>query len=356
MNATCSRLNPFVTPSRPKRRPRGIALITALFVLFFLLTLATTYVFTVQLEINLARNYEDDLKAQYIAKAGIYRAMGELRNQTRSGSFAYPRPDLPEDQELYERYQEVYVDVPVGGGSYTVKFKDNFGQVGYGPMDESSLININALAQKQDRETLSRLFETVVDDFTTIDKILDCLIDYIDSDDFSGVNGAEQMEYEDLEPPEVIANAPMRDINQFLIILEVMKKLYPEEIDDTIWFGEDLNANGILDPNEDDGAENPPFDDMDGTLDKGIKEYLTVDSNTATINPNTASPDVLKIMMPENYEQILEERQIAHVSGNSSVFRIRSYGKYRGYTHVVEWVVSLGGGDRYPSILKMYSL
>ena len=135
-----------------------------------------------------------------------------------------------------------------------------------------------------------------------------------------------------------------------------MKNLYPDEIDDSIWFGEDMNGNGILDPNEDDGTESPPYDDMDGVLDKGIKDYLTVHSNTSTVNPNTASPEVLKIMMPERYEQILEERQFGHVGGNSSVFRLRSYGKYKGSTHVVEWVVTLAGANRYPAILKMYSL
>jgi type II secretory pathway component PulK len=356
MKKGCLNHNPFLKRQyRSRSGQRGVALITALFVLFFLLTLATTYVFTVQLEINLARNYEDDMKAQYIARAGIYRALGELRTQTRSGTFSYPRPDREEDAELFDRYQEVYNNVPVGGGRYTVKFKDNFGQVGLGPMDESSLININALAQSQNRELLSRLFDQSIDDLATVDKVLDCLIDYIDKDDFASVNGAEQMEYDDLDPPATIANGPMKNIHEFLTVLEVMKNLYPDEIDDTIWFGEDSNGNGILDPNEDDGFDSPPFDDMDGILDRGIKDFVTVDSGTDKINPNTASPQVLEIMMPDQYEQLIEERQFGPVSGNSSVFRIRSYGKYKGYTHVVEWVVTVGRGS-YPSVIRMYSL
>jgi type II secretory pathway component PulK len=347
--------NPFIRKTRRRRRQRGVALITSLFVLFFLLTLATTYVFTVQLEINLARNYEDDMKAQYIARAGIYRALGELRNQSRGSTFSYPRPDREEDAELFERYQEVYNNVPLGGGRYTVKFKDNFGQVGLGPMDESSLININVLAQQQNRDSLARLFEYSIEDLATIDKVLDCLIDYIDKDDFAGVNGAEQMEYDDLDPPATIANGPMNNINEFLIVLEVMKKLYPDEIDDTLWFGEDANGNGVLDPNENDGFDSPPFDDMDDVLDRGIKDFVTVDSGSDKINANTASEEVLQIMMPDQYEQIIEDRQFGPVSGNSTVFRVRSYGKYKGYTHVVEWVVTVGG-SRYPSVIRMYSL
>ena len=349
--------NPFLQGRlRRNSRQRGIALIAALFILFFLLTLATTYVFTVQLEINLARNYEDDLRAQYIARAGVYRALGELRNQTRGGSFTYPHPDREEDAELFERYQEVYNNVPLGGGKYTVKFKDNFGQVSLGPMDESSLININKLAESQNREALARLFETSIDDLATVDKILDCLIDYVDKDDFASINGAEQMEYDDLEPPATIANKPMNNINEFLIVLEVMKKLYPDEIDDSLWFGEDMNGNGKLDPNENDGYDTPPFDDMDDVLDRGIKDFVTVDSGSDKVNGNTASRQVLEIMMPDQYDQIIEDRQFGPVTGNSTVFRVRSYGKYKGYTHVVEWVVTMSGSSKYPSVIRMYSL
>lgn len=42
--------------------------------------------------------------------------------------------------------------------------------------------------------------------------------------------------------------------------------------------GEDVNLNGRLDPNEDDGDENPPGDNRDGRLDHGIAQYFTVGS------------------------------------------------------------------------------
>ncbi len=42
--------------------------------------------------------------------------------------------------------------------------------------------------------------------------------------------------------------------------------------------GEDVNLNGRLDPNEDDGDENPPGDNRDGRLDHGIAQYFSVGS------------------------------------------------------------------------------
>ncbi|NLF39075.1 hypothetical protein GX586_06490 [bacterium] len=338
------------------RHPRGIALISTMFVLFFLMALALSYAFAARLESSLARNYADDMQAQYCAKAGIYRALAEIKEQERRGYFAYPRMDVPEDAELLTRYQEVFQDYPIGEGTYTVKFKDNFGQAGLGPMDENSLININRLAQREDRETLRRLLQVATDDEVIIGKVIDHLIDYVDDNDNKNLDGAEEMEYEELVPRQTIRNGPMRDVNEFLTVLNVLKKNNPDYIDETIWFGEDANENGVLDPNEDDGPETPPVDNQDGILNRGIKDFVTVDSDGTSVNPNTASPEVLQIVMPDQYEQIIQQRQIGHVSGSSQTYRIRSYGRAHGYVHVVEWVVRLGGQGGYPSVIRMRSL
>ena len=45
-----------------------------------------------------------------------------------------------------------------------------------------------------------------------------------------------------------------------------------------LWFGEDVNLNGHLDPNEDDGDEQYPPDNHDGRLDHGMRQYFTVHS------------------------------------------------------------------------------
>ncbi len=339
------------------KNQKGIALIISLLVMFFLMSVALAYSFSIKLETNLVRNYMDDLQAQYCAKAGIYRALGEIKkgNNQSSSKFGYPRSDFPEDAERLERFDEIYRNVYVGEGSYSVMFKDRFGQKGLGPMDESSLIDINFLAKSQKRDELRRLFETVTDDMTIQDKLIDCLMDYVDKDDNARLNGAEKIDYEDLEPPSIIANGDMRDPSEFLVVLDMMMNKYPDEVDDTIWFGEDLNENGYLDENENDGDKTPPFDDADDELDRGIKDFVTVDSGIATVNKNTASPEVLEIMFPDDYEVILEDRQYGRLQGGTTVFRIRSYGRAHGYTHVVEWVVKVQSG-KYPEVIKMHSI
>jgi DNA uptake protein ComE-like DNA-binding protein len=51
----------------------------------------------------------------------------------------------------------------------------------------------------------------------------------------------------------------------------------------TMLYGEDANLNGILDPNENDGDVLPPSDNMNGQLEPGLLEFVTVYSH----EPNT---------------------------------------------------------------------
>ena len=45
-----------------------------------------------------------------------------------------------------------------------------------------------------------------------------------------------------------------------------------------LFYGEDANRNGMLDPNEDDGNESLPNDNADGILDAGFREFFTASS------------------------------------------------------------------------------
>ena len=52
----------------------------------------------------------------------------------------------------------------------------------------------------------------------------------------------------------------------------------------SLWFGEDANLNGHLDPNEDDGDEQYPSDNHDGRLDHGMRQYFTIHSWDPELN------------------------------------------------------------------------
>ncbi|MBO7434437.1 general secretion pathway protein GspK [bacterium] len=338
--------------ARDFQRPRGVVLVMVCFILFFLITLTTAYVYSIQTELRLARNYVDDVKAYYLAKAGIYRCIAEMKRESMSGKLN-PRADLPEDAETLKRFEEIFLCYPLGDGNFTVKYQDDFGQKGLGPMDEASLINISSWAENKSYDSLRQLFRIALVDEEVINKLVDCLIDYVDSDDFPELSGAEYTDYEKMDPPRSIPNAPMQDASEFLTIIDMVNYLDPGSVDYTLWYGtpgydtndwmQEVWHNYMDEVNPAEPPECHP----------GIKRFVTVNSRTSQVNRNTASEDVLRVVDPDSWENVIEQRRTEKVQGSTGAMRIRSYGRCNNYSRMVEWLVNPSGSG-YPTLMKSY--
>jgi type II secretory pathway component PulK len=88
--------------------------------------------------------------------------------------------------------------------------------------------------------------------------------------------GVSSNSYTQLNPPYLCKLAPFETVDE----LRLVYGLTPD-----LLYGEDMNLNGVLDANENDGDVNPPSDNSNGNLDPGLLEYTTV----WTREPNTAS-------------------------------------------------------------------
>ncbi|MFO1023238.1 MAG: type II secretion system protein GspK [Planctomycetales bacterium] len=158
-----------------------------------------------------------------------------------------------------------------------------FQSVRFGLRDESSKINVNQLPSMGMDETQARQFLMGIPNMTT--EIADAILDWVDTDSQPRQNGAEQSAYNNANPPITVRNGPMQSLDEMLSIQGITPELF---------FGEDLNRNGILDPNENDGNAQPPNDNADGILQRGFVDYFTIYSresnlksdNTAKININ----------------------------------------------------------------------
>ncbi|MCS7338707.1 MAG: type II secretion system protein GspK [Verrucomicrobiae bacterium] len=104
--------------------------------------------------------------------------------------------------------------------------------------------------------------------------------------------GADDVAYARLSPPYRCKHAPFETIEE----LRMVYGMTPE-----LLFGEDINLNGVLDPNENDGDLRPPADNRDSRLDPGLLEYVTV----YTREPNTGRTNVNN---PEQLAQLLAAR------------------------------------------------
>jgi hypothetical protein len=106
-------------------------------------------------------------------------------------------------------------------------------------------------------------------------ELVDCLIDYRDTDSDTRGEGAEQDYYDHLETPYVIANGPLGGLEELFFVKGFTARIV---------YGEDANMNGILDPNEDDGDQTFPPDDSDGVLNAGLRAVATVYSSERDVD------------------------------------------------------------------------
>lgn len=109
---------------------------------------------------------------------------------------------------------------------------------------EDGLLNPNILLQREDRETLRRVFRYWGMTLPQADELIDLLIDWVDADDFRRLKGAEKKEYGRTGKP---FNRPFRSIEEMSMVrgMEIVEQAYPEW---RTWFS--VYASGALDLNE----------------------------------------------------------------------------------------------------------
>jgi len=134
----------------------------------------------------------------------------------------------------------------------------------YGVTDLAGRINVNVAG----RETLLAMPNMT-------EELVDCLLDYRDGDDEPRENGAEQEQYNDLDPPQAIRNGFFLTLEELLLV---------KGFGGRVVYGDDANLNGLLEANEDDGEETYPEDDGDGVLNAGLRGLATVISYEPNVN------------------------------------------------------------------------
>ena len=127
------------SPLNIVRKENGqIALILAFVFLALLGAIGISFLYRMRLEDAAVSNYEDSLKADYLAQAGIERAIAELRNDTN------------EYDDLYEPWARGFQE-SLGEGNYEVSEAENPGENEKGErlgiFDEASKINLNIVGR-----------------------------------------------------------------------------------------------------------------------------------------------------------------------------------------------------------------
>jgi general secretion pathway protein K len=246
---------------------RGIALIVVMLSVFVLSVLAGAFAYSMKVETKLAINSNNQADLEWIGRSGVEYArwiLGQAKcpydslNQKWAGG---PGSACETNGPLAD---VSLTDFHIGDGVFTLKITDL-----------ERKINVNTA----DEATLNQVLRIVGADANDCGAIVDSILDWVDRDDNTRVNGAESDYYQGLTPPYVAKNGPIDDISELLLIKGIRDnpEIYSKEYADVQRF--DRFGNPI--PPHEYGAY--------------LADVLTPIS-TGRININTASSVVLQMI------------------------------------------------------------
>lgn len=205
-------MNPRLQPANLKgSRYRGAALLAVLWIITLLIGLITATSLLLMQDMELAATKRQVFRARMLSEAALAIAMN---------------PDIKPDDPLLRRQvadDERFIVEMTG---------------------EDGLLNPNVLLQREDRETLRRIFMHWGMNIQQANILIDRMLDWVDEDDFSRIQGGESKLYGQTGMP---FNRPFRSLEEMSLVrgMELVEEAYPQWRD---WFS--IYASGTLDLNE----------------------------------------------------------------------------------------------------------
>src|SRR5262245_47856245 len=250
---------------------RGVVLIAVLIVVSLLTLAAYQYSELMMAEYRATASYTRAAQARAFAESGINYAAMLLSDPdlfaNRLNGNPFDNPDIFRDQAVGDdrdggRRGYFSVIAPYGpddpsGDNTTFR---------YGATDEAGKINLNGLLKADSSGTLA---VQILTNLGIPEDTANAILDWIDADDTPRANGAESDYYSTMNPPYRPRNGPLQTLEELLFVRGVTPDLL---------FGNDLNRNGVLDPEE--GT---------GDRDLGWAAYLTVYSREQNVD-STGAP------------------------------------------------------------------
>ncbi|MBN1872574.1 MAG: general secretion pathway protein GspK [Candidatus Omnitrophica bacterium] len=299
---------------------RGTILITTLWILALLTLLAVGIGTRIGIDIKLIGFSLNGLKAHYIAKAGILKAM-VLIEEDGSG----PLDSLNEKWSSgYDSDEEEYLlkEIPLGEGSFCVSYEFGQDEEGkairmYGASDEGAKININ---------TASPDMLSLLPGFSS--EIVAAVMDWRDEDtsesDYLGARGTEDSYYkEELENPYDCKDAPFSVKEELLLVKGVTDDVYEGVKDLITVYGEDskININTVC------------VDVLNALIGQGETDErgskIIKERNGFDDLPGTEDDNVIRDIKELAAKYTLSEDQMKYFKMNTDIFRIHSLGQVR---------------------------
>lgn len=230
----------------PHGRP-GYVLIAVLIVIVVLSLAAYRYSDMMMAEYRATDRILKSAEAKAMADSGVHYAAALLADKDALAAVGNPynstatfRDQSPDAGATRGkgRFSVVSFDYSQEGSAGTATLR-------YGVADESGRLNVNALV-RLDPSPNGIAYRALAKLPNMTDAIAYAIIDWVDADDNTSPDGAEDGYYTALSPSYHCKSAPLDSVEELLLV----KGVTP-----TLLFGNDLNRNGVADPEEQTGGE-----------------------------------------------------------------------------------------------------
>jgi general secretion pathway protein K len=204
----------------PRPSQQGIALVIVMISIMVLTVLAAGFAYSMKVETKLARNANSEAELEWLGRSGVEYARWVLANSLANPMQPYDSIDQPWATgsgwlgPTNSPIAEVQNPFTLGRGTVTWKI-----------VDLERKFNINApepMLQQVLPQGLTLMGVSPGDSTPIVNSILD----WIDADDQTHVEGAETAYYQSLNPPYVAKNGPIDDISELLLIKGMTPEIY----------------------------------------------------------------------------------------------------------------------------------
>jgi len=260
----------------------GVALIMVLWVMAILSVAVLEFSFAMRTEVNITKNYKDELQLYAAVQGGVQRAIAELifKHDPRVQQLrkTLRTEEIPQDKKEWV----------ADGRPYSLPFDQGICEIKM--MSEAGKVNINLVSESMLRKIITLLGL----EGETKDIVVDSILDWRDPDDFYRVNGAENDYYQSLKEPYRCKNGNFDSIEELLLVRGITPALFY-------------------------GRKGARKEEEKGKMGQtGLKEIFSIYSPGIQMDINSATPIVLKLVLgiPEDVSlkivKAREERVFDH--------------------------------------------
>jgi general secretion pathway protein K len=252
-----------------------------------LAVLAGAFAYSMKVETKLAMNAQNETAEVWLGRSGIEVARWVLAQQMSCPYVSLNQKwagGAGDDCDTNSPLADISLDsFQLNGRRMSIKITDL-----------ERRFNINTADQTVLEQALTRMGV----DASVIPSVTDAILDWIDPDDATHMNGAESDYYESLKPPYLARNAPIDDLSELLLVRGITQDMY--------WGPASTNHSGAAFQQVDRFGR--PI--VEPTCVFGFVDFFTALSS-GKININTASAEVLQLIpgIDENMAGIIVQQR-----------------------------------------------